>query len=64
MTGLSRAGFYRSRTPRQTSPVEMEVRDEMQNIAVESPACGYRRITAELRHHRAHVSKRRLSGQS
>ena len=49
MTGLSRAGFYRSRTPRQASPVEMEIRDEMQKIAVESPAYGYRRITAELR---------------
>ena len=48
MTGLSRAGFYRSRLPRQTSPVEMEIRDEMQKIAVESPAYGYRRITAEL----------------
>jgi putative transposase len=49
MTGLSRAGFYRSRTARQASPVEMEIRDEMQKIAVESPAYGYRRITAELR---------------
>jgi len=27
----------------------MEIRDEMQKIAVESPASGYRRITAELR---------------
>jgi transposase InsO family protein len=49
MTGLSRAGFYRSRTARQASPVEMEIRDEMQKIALESPAYGYRRITAELR---------------
>ena len=49
MTGLSRAGFYRSRTPQQASPVEMEIRDEMQKIAVESPAYGYRRITAALR---------------
>ena len=48
MTGLNRAGFYRSRAPRQASPVEMEIRDEMQKIAVESPAYGYRRITAEL----------------
>ena len=48
MTGLNRAGFYRSRTPRRASPVEMEIRDEMQKIAVESPAYGYRRITAEL----------------
>ena len=48
MTGVSRAGFYRSRLPRQATPVEMEIRDEMQKIAVESPAYGYRRITAEL----------------
>src|SRR5262249_20724433 len=48
MTGLSRAGFYRSRAPRQASPVEMEIRNEMQKIAVEWPAYGYRRITVEL----------------
>jgi len=40
MTGLSRAGFYRSRLPRHATPVEMEIRDEMQKIAVESPAYG------------------------
>ena len=60
MTGLSRAGFYRSRTPRQASPVEMEVRDEMQKIAVESPAYGYRRITAELRHRGFAVNRKRV----
>jgi len=48
MTGLSRAGFYRRRLPRQATPVEMEIRDRMQKIALESPAYGYRRITAEL----------------
>jgi putative transposase len=48
MTGLNRAGFYRWRTPRLASPVEMEIRDEMQKIALESAAYGYRRITAEL----------------
>jgi transposase InsO family protein len=48
MTGLNRAGFYRSKTRRTASPVEMEIRDEMQKIALESPAYGYRRITAEL----------------
>jgi len=50
MTGLSRAGFYRSRMPRQATPVEMKIRDEMQKIAVEWPAYGYRRITVELQH--------------
>src|SRR5262245_15266650 len=49
MTGLNRAGFYRSRWPREATPVEMEIRDEMQKIAVQSPAYGYRRITAALR---------------
>ena len=48
MTGLSRAGFYRWRVPRQATPVEMEFRDEMQKIALEWPAYGYRRITAAL----------------
>jgi hypothetical protein len=45
MTGVSRAGFYRWRAPRQAMPVEMELRDQMQRIALESPAYGYRRIT-------------------
>jgi hypothetical protein len=49
MTGLSRAGFYRHRVPRQATPAEMELRDQMQKIALESPAYGYRRITYELR---------------
>ena len=48
MTGLSRAGFYRWRAPRPATPVEMEIRDQMQKVALESPAYGYRRITAEL----------------
>jgi hypothetical protein len=48
MTGVSRAGFYRSRLPGLATPVEMEIRDEMQKIAVESPAYGCRRIKVEL----------------
>ena len=59
MTGLSRAGFYRSRTPRQATPVEMEIRDEMQRIAVESPAYGYRRITVELQHRGFSINHKR-----
>lgn len=60
MTGLSRAGFYRSRTPRQATPVEMEIRDEMQKIAVESPAYGYRRITAELQNRGFTINHKRV----
>jgi transposase InsO family protein len=60
MTGLNRAGFYRLRTPRQALPVEMEIRDEMQKIAVESPAYGYRRITAELRKRGFVINRKRV----
>jgi putative transposase len=60
MTGVNRAGFYRSRTPRQATPVEMEIRDEMQKIAVESPAYGYRRITAELQKRGFAVNHKRV----
>jgi putative transposase len=60
MTGLNRAGFYRLRTPRQATPVEMEIRDEMQKIAVESPAYGYRRITAELQKRGFAVNHKRV----
>ena len=60
MTGLSRAGFYRWRAPRQTSPVEMELRDEMQKVALESPAYGYRRITHELQQRGFEVNHKRV----
>jgi transposase InsO family protein len=48
MTGLSRAGYYRWGLARLSFPVEMEIRDVMQKIALAFPAYGYRRITAEL----------------
>jgi putative transposase len=60
MTGLNRAGFYRSRLPRQGIPVEMELRDEMQKIALESPSYGYRRIAAELRRRKFDVNHKRV----
>ena len=60
MTGLSRAGFYRRRQPPQAMPVEMEIRDELQKIALESPVYGYRRITAELRQRGFAVNHKRV----
>jgi putative transposase len=60
MTSLSRASFYRSQWPRQASPVEMEMRDELQKIAVEWPAYGYRRITTELQHRGFAVNHKRV----
>jgi putative transposase len=60
MTGLSRAGFYRWRVPLQGTPVEMELRDEMQKIALESPAYGYRRITYELQQRGFEINHKRV----
>ena len=60
MTGLSRAGFYRWRLPRQSDPVEMEIRDQMQKVALESPAYGYRRVTAELQRRGFEVNHKRV----
>ena len=62
MTGLSRAGFYRWGAPQQATPVEMELRDQMQKIVVESPAYGYRRITAELQKRGFAVNHKRVLG--
>jgi transposase InsO family protein len=60
MTGLSRAGFYRWRVPRQATPLEMELRDQMQKVALESPAYGYRRITFELQQRGFDVNHKRV----
>jgi putative transposase len=60
MTGLNRAGFYRWRVPRQATPVGMELRDQMQKVALESPAYGYRRITAELQQRGLAVNHKRV----
>jgi putative transposase len=49
MTGMSRAGYYRWRMPPPATPVSMELRGQLQRVAVEWPTYGYRRITAELR---------------
>src|SRR6516225_1336917 len=60
MTGLNRAGFYRWRVPRPAMPVEMEIRDQLQKIALESPAYGYRRVTHELRHRGFDINHKRV----
>jgi putative transposase len=60
MTGLNRAGFYRWRMPHQATPVEMELRDQMQKVALESPAYGYRRITSELQQRGFEVNHKRV----
>ena len=60
MTGLNRAGFYRWREPRHATPVEMEIRDQLQKVALQWPAYGYRRITAELQLRGFEVNHKRV----
>ena len=60
MAGISRAGYYRWGIPRPSFPVEMEFRDALQKIALESPAYGYRRITAELNRRGFEVNHKRV----
>jgi len=60
MTGLNRASYYRGQRPQPRDPVEMELRDAMQRIAVDFPAYGYRRITAELQRSGFDVNHKRV----
>ena len=60
MTGLSRAGYYRWRLPPLRTPVAMEVRSQMQQVALQWPAYGYRRITAELQRRGFDVNHKRV----
>jgi len=59
---LGRAGYYRwqKRQGRPPDPATMELRSQMQRIALESPAYGYRRITAEMRRRGQVVNHKRV----
>lgn len=58
--GVSRAGFYRhSQRPAKTDG-EMELRNEIQKIALDWPAYGRRRITMELRRRKYRVNHKRV----
>src|SRR5258708_32832817 len=46
---VSRAGFYRWRHALPVADADMDLRDEIQRIALEWPCYGWRRVTAELR---------------
>ena len=54
MTGLSRAGFYRWRMPRLATPVAMEIRDQMQRVALDRRHM----VTAESRRNCSGVASR------
>lgn len=57
---VSRSGYYRFLKPGVDKSEEMELRDEIQKIAIERPAYGYRRITAELVRRNRVVNRKRV----
>ena len=57
---VSRAGFYRRREVTEAHDEDMELRDEIQRIALEMPAYGRRRITAELQRRGWKVNHKRV----
>jgi putative transposase len=58
--GFSRAGYYRFLDPEQPAPADMDLRDEMQKIALEWPSYGSRRITQELKVRGWEVNRKRV----
>ena len=62
--GVSRAGYHRWRAGRAELEHEqdrdLELRDQIQHIALEMPAYGYRRITHELRRRGFRVNHKRI----
>jgi putative transposase len=57
---VSRAGFYRwQHAPPQEDP-DLDLRDEIQRIALEWPCYGWRRVTAELRRRGWKVNHKRV----
>ncbi len=58
--GVSRAGFYRHLTEGPPSRGDSVVRAQMQDIALEWPSYGSRRITAELKHRGWEVNRKRV----
>ncbi len=57
---VSRAGFYRWRGDGPREDADMELRDQIQRIAVEWPCYGSRRITRELRQRGQHVNRKKV----
>lgn len=48
LAGVSRAGYYRSLLPARSQQADMDLRGQIQRIALQWPAYGYRRVHVEL----------------
>jgi len=60
VAGFSRAGYYRFLDPVKPATTDMDLRDEMQNIALEWSSYGSRRITQELKARGWEVNRKRV----
>ena len=60
LSQVSRAGFYRWRRVVRPAARDMELRDDIQRIALEFPYYGWRRVTAELRRRGWTVNHKRV----
>ena len=58
--GFSRAGYYRFLDPVKPCPADLNVRDEMQKIALEWPSYGSRRIPCEPKARGWDVNRKRV----
>ena len=60
VAGFSRCGYYRFLDPVKPAPGDMDLRDEIQKIALQWPSYGSRRITMELKAHHWDVNRKRV----
>lgn len=60
LNGVSRVGFYRWSHASETVDRDLDLRDEIQHIALAMPCYGWRRITAELRRRGWPVNHKRI----
>ena len=58
--GVSRAGLYCWRHAPPAADADLDLRDQIQRIALESPCYGWRRVTAELRRRGWTVNHKRV----
>ena len=60
LAAVSRAGLYRWRQQQPAAEADLDLRDEIQRIALEWPCYGWRRVTAELRRRGWTVNHKRV----
>ena len=60
IAGFVRSGYYRFLEPEKPAGMDMDLRDQIQKIAVEWPCYGSRRITEELKARKWDVNRKRV----